>query len=229
MQDQTLEKMSPEAKRWFAKAVVGMMLADGHIDRAEVNYFNDLVGFLNDEKLVRSMSDMLSNNQTPDLEPFDVLPNVGLEILKHLTIMAVVDEDLAPGEVEFLNEVSQKLGLTEGITERFLALAKEKLAKARYSAKLDAEKHTEQVRCFDLTETSCMFYSLKAVKPQTKVTLQLGYHSPEDPKTTLHRPVVATSTWCRPVKSRYGNYVVRARFEKQLESAQGLDIVQTIE
>lgn len=229
MQDQTLEKMSPQAKEWFAKAVVGMMLADGHIDKAEVDYFNDLLGFLNNDQLVKSMSEMLSRKEAPELEPLDALPNVGLEILKHLTIMAVVDQDLAPGEVTFLNEIALKLGLNEGITDRFLSLAREKLAKARYSAKIDAEEHTEQVRCFDLTETSCMFYSLKAVKPQTKVTLQLGYHSPDDPKTTLHRPVVATSTWCRPVKSRYGNYVVRARFEKNLESAQGLDIIEAIE
>ena len=228
MKDQTIEKMAPETKEWFAKAVVGMILADGRIDKAEINYLNNLLGFLSDPVLVESMSDLLKKNEIPTLEPLEIVTNEGLEILKHLTVMAVIDENLANREVKYLKEVAEKLGLSDEVADRFLSLAKEKLRRAKYSAKLASEDHSEQVRCFDLTENSCMFYSFRAVKPKTTVTLQLYYESPTESGEMVHQPVVAESTWCRPVRSKYGNFVVRAIFKDELAESQGLELIKYI-
>ncbi|MBU2513961.1 TerB family tellurite resistance protein [bacterium] len=228
MQDNTIELMSPETKEWFAKAIVGMILADGRIDKAELEYLNNLIGFLERQDLVQSISNMLKNNQTPELEPLELVANEALEIVKHLTVMAVVDENLATREVEFLHHVANQLGLPDEIADRFLALAKEKLRRAKYVARLVTNDISEQVRCFDLTETSCMFYSFRTIKPNLKITLQLFKEPAEELSKNLYHPISAESSWCRPVQSRFGNFIVQARFCDPIKADQGLELIKFI-
>ena len=46
MDDPIFGLMAPETKNWFARAIVGMMWADGRIDQAEIDYLKGLLGFL---------------------------------------------------------------------------------------------------------------------------------------------------------------------------------------
>ncbi len=228
MQDKTIELMLPETKEWFAKAIVGMILADGRIDKAELEYLNNLLGFLERQDLVQSISTMLKNNQMPELEPMELVVNEALEIVKHLTVMAVVDENLASREIKFLYHVTSQLGLSQEIADRFLSLAKEKLRRAKYMARLITNDLSEQVRCFDLTETSCMFYSFRTIKSNIKINLQLFKESDGETSEDLYHPISAESSWCRPIQSRFGNFIVQALFDGPIETVQGLELIKFV-
>ncbi len=225
MQDRTIEKMTPATKEWFAKAVVGMILADGRIEQAELDYLKSLLSFLGDGQIVQNISDMLKRGDMPELEPLELVTNESLEIVKHLTVMAVVDENLAKHEVDFLYHATTQLGLTKSIADRFLSLAKEKLRRAKYFARLATQDFTEQVRCFDLTEFNCMFYSFRSIASNTTINLQFC-KNPEENKDDLYLPISAESSWCRSAQSKFGNYVVMALFETPLQREQGLDLIK---
>ena len=226
MQNKTIEQMASLTKEWFAKAIVGMILADGRIDKAELDYLNDLIGFLKEESLVETISDMLKRNEIPTLEPLEPVTNEALEIVKHLTIMAVVDEDLANREVRFLKYATDQLGLSPDIPERFLSLAKEKLKRVKYLARVTTKEFSEQVRCFDLTEDSCMFYSYHKVPSNEHIKLQLYKEAEDATVTSPYQIIDAETTWSRPVKSKYGNYVVGITFLNSLDAEQGLELIR---
>ncbi len=226
MQNKTIEQMAPLTKEWFAKAIVGMILADGRIDKAELKYLNDLIGFLKDESLVNTITTMLERNEMPTLDPVEPVTNEALEIVKHLTIMAVVDEDLANREVRFLKYATDQLGLSPEIPERFLSLAKEKLKRVKYMARATTKEFSEQVKCFDLTEDGCMFYSYHKVPSNIHVALQLYKESEGKNALSPYQIVDAESTWSRPVQSKFGNFVVGVTFINPLKSEQGLELIE---
>lgn len=226
MQNKTIEQMAPLTKEWFAKSIVGMILADGRIDKAELDYLNDLIGFLKDESVVDTISAMLKRNEMPTLEPLEPVTNEALEIVKHLTIMAVVDEDLANREIRFLKYATDQLGLSPDIPERFLSLAKEKLNRVKYMARVTTKEFSEQVKCFDLTEESCMFYSYHKFPSNEHVKLQLYKEAEDATLTSPYQVVDAETTWSRPVQSKYGNYVVGVTFLNSLDVEQGLELIR---
>ena len=229
MQDKTIELMAPEIKEWFAKAIVGMILADGRINKAEIEYLNNLIGFLDDQISVKNISQMLDDSQMPTLEPIDLEANQALEIIKHLTVLAVVDEDLSNREVRFLKHVADRLGLPSTIPDRFLSLGKEKLRRARYMARITTNEFSEQVRCFDLTRESCMFYAFHDIQGGTQLTLQFYQEGQSQSRSPLFQIVVGEASWSRPVKSKYGNYVVSIRFNNPLDESQGLELIKYIQ
>lgn len=229
MEDNTIEKMSTDTKVWFAKAVVGMILADGKIEKSELKYLNDIIGFLKNRDLIQKISDMLKNNEIPTLEPIDLVPNEALEILKHLTIMAVVDEDLANREVKYLKYVASQLQLDDGIAERFLSLAQEKLRKTKYKGKLTSPDFAEPVKCFDVNENSCMLYAYRPVRPQTCLSLQLLKLTDENAPEELYSPIEAEASWCKPVKSNLGSFVVRLAFSSPLSKSQGIELIKNFQ
>lgn len=229
MQNKTIESMAPETKHWFAKAIVGMILADGKIAKEELDYLNNLISFLSEPNIVEDASKMLKNNEVPSLDPLDISTNEALEIVKHLTIIAVVDEALANREVRYLKFVADQLGLSPDIPERFLALAKEKLKRAKLTARVTTNDVSEQVRCFDVSEEGCMFYSHRRIQANVHLTLQFYNDSSNSAETGLFQPIDAESSWSTAVKSKHGNFVVGIVFENPLTEQQGLGLIKHIQ
>lgn len=219
--------MSPQTKEWFARSIVGMILADGRIAKEELDYLNSLVSFLNDPELANSVSTMLKANEMPALDPLSIDTNEALEIIKHLTIMAVVDENLAKREIRFLKYVNDQLGLPPDIPDRFLSLAKEKLGRAKLNARITSRDFSEQVRCFDLTEEGCMFYCQRNIQGNTTLELHFFKDTLSNNDSNLYAPIEAETTWSRPVQSKHGNFVVGVTFYDPLSPEQGLDLIKT--
>jgi hypothetical protein len=229
MDDGTIQKMKPATKKWFAKAIVGMIVADGRIDKAEMEYLKSMIGYLDERDLEGLLLESIRKKEVPKLEPMDIIPNEALEIIKHLTVVAVVDEDLADNEVTFLKYVAAQLGLSDKIAERFLSLAKEKLNRIRFNARVSARSFSEQVRCFDLTENSCMFYSNHNVRANSCIDLQFFKQKIKEDESNLYQAITAESAWSRAVTSKHGHYVVNVLFQSSLEEDQGYELLKLIE
>ena len=222
IKESAIEKMSSEIKRWFAKAIVGMILADGRVDNAEIEYLNDIIGYFDDKEINDLIEAMVEKRELPVLEPIDVLTHEALEILKHLTVLSVVDEDLDSAEKDFLKYVATQLGLPPDIAARFLSLAQIKLKGVVHLANDSSIK----VQCFDLSETGCMFYAIPKISPPDSFTLKLQNPAvkDEDPKNYF-QPITAESSWCRTVTSNHGHYVIKAAFDNPINDSQGKKLV----
>ncbi len=228
MDDDTIQKMDSATKEWFAKAIVGMIVADGRVDKAEMEYLKTMIQYLDEGDLEGLLLESIRKKEMPKLEPLDIIPNHALEIIKHLTVVAVVDEDLADREVAFLKHVSGQLGLSDEIADRFLSLAKEKLKRVSINARIIARDFSEQVRCFDLTETSCMFYSNKDVKARSQLELQFFKQKIKEDESNLYQAIQAECAWSRAVKAKYGNYVVNVLFKAPINEDRGSDLLKLI-
>ena len=144
MKDPVVEAMPYEVKKWFARAVVGMIWADGHIDKAEIEYLKGVIGFIGDQKLIQSMMEMVKGNQVPPLTPIKVDHQQAISILKHLTSISIVDEELAPEEEVYLKHAASLLKLPNEISEKFLGLARKRLKGDRLKAQLNTTARISQ-------------------------------------------------------------------------------------
>lgn len=220
--------MSKPIKEWFARAIVGMIWADGRIDQAEIQYLKGVLGFLNDQELVRSILQMIRENSMPDLEAITVEKEQALAMLKHLTSLSIVDEELVPAEEQYLRFVAGQLGMPSDIPDRLLSIAKKKLGGNRFPAKMVVADETADIICFGFSECECMFFSNRAVNPFARLTLRLLKDSGGSDDKECFEPFKAEAQWCRGVKSSKGRYVVKAGFKRNLSPVEGARLVLAI-
>ncbi|MBU3917897.1 TerB family tellurite resistance protein [bacterium] len=225
MKDPVVESMPYEVKEWFARAVVGMIWADGHIDKAEIEYLKEVIGFIGDQKLVQSMMKMVKGNQVPPLTPIKVENQQAVSILKHLTSISIVDEELAPEEEQYLKHAASLLKLPNEISEKFLGLAKKRLKNDRLKAQLIVGGDTIDVLCFGGSETECLFFSNRKINPKGRITIKLIRSEKGRQEAGIYQPIAAEAVWCRAVKSPLGNFIVKASFKHILREDHGSDLL----
>ncbi|MBU2511145.1 DUF2225 domain-containing protein [bacterium] len=225
MDDPIIGIMSPKAKEWFARAVVGMIWADGRIDQAEIDYLKSLLGFLKDKDLIHSVLGMIKQNKIPPLESIQLEQAQALAILKHLTSISIVDEDLDKSEVAFLKNIARLLNLPPEIPEKFISLGRKRLGGNRFHSNLLVGDDSLDVVCFGFSERECLFFSNRLVNPMARLTLRVYKDQKNRSESGLHAPFVAEAQWCRAVKSGIAKYVVKAVFKKQITSEEGARLI----
>ncbi|MCP4757210.1 MAG: TerB family tellurite resistance protein [Proteobacteria bacterium] len=221
MDDPVIESMSQEIKEWFALAIVGMICADGRVDKAELAYLKNIIGFLDDKALIGSMLEKVKNGEIPSLKPISIDQETAASIMRHLTMLSIVDQDLDSSEEAFLNHVGEQLRLPPGVPAKFLAHARKQLGGKTYPAKLTMGASPLEIRCFGLSEKGCMLYTNATVNPKARITVQLYQPQDEGKPDEMYHPIRANCTWCRPVKSRFGKFVVKAVFQQTFLESQG--------
>ena len=55
MQLPNVEELSSEDKNWFARAIAGMIVADGRVDKSETVFLKQALGFLEDRSQVEEI------------------------------------------------------------------------------------------------------------------------------------------------------------------------------
>lgn len=225
MEDPIVETMSAQTKDWFARAIVGMIWADGRVDQAEIKYLKSILGFLKDKDLVQSVSDMIRQNQIPPLETLSLGSDQALAIMKHLTSISIVDEELALAEENFLKTVATKLGLPIALPEKFIALAKKRLGGNRFPGHLALGEDSLAISCFGFTENECLFFCDRLINPLARLSFRLQTQTEHQQQQAFYSPITAEAQWCRAVKSGVAKYVVKAAFKKPISSEEGARLV----
>jgi hypothetical protein len=226
MENPVIESMSPDEKEWFALAIVGMIWADGRVDKAELAYLKNIIGFLKDKALIGSMLSMVKEGNIPPLLEIAIDQKKAAYIMSQLTMLSIVDEELAPNEEEFLRLVTERLGLPAGVSEKFLAHARKQVGGQKYPARLTVGSKESEVKCFGLSENECLIYSIQAVNPQARVSFKFYQESESKDQAEFLEPIIGKSSWCRPIKSRFGNFVLKVEFQQHLQEPQGLELIQ---
>ena len=111
----SLEGMTSEQKFWFASAIAGMVGADGHAEKHELDYLKQAIHFLESkediDKIIVMIKD-LEHGVHPKLAKIALDNKHAFLILKYLAQIMVSDSDLSPKEIRFFLQVGNLLGFS---------------------------------------------------------------------------------------------------------------------
>lgn len=119
--------LTSEAKHWFAKAIVGMICADGHVDDAELAYLKGIIAFLESKEAISALVQQVKKKEKPILRVLKVDRQQAFEILKLLTRLAATDSRLSQSEAKFLKYAGVKLGFEPSFSDNMLRWAVQRI------------------------------------------------------------------------------------------------------
>jgi len=226
MEDPVIESMSLEVKEWFARAIVGMIWADGRIDKAELAYLKNIIGFLKDKNLISTMLAKVKAGKIPKLGSITANQQQAAYILSQLTLLSIVDEELVPKEEAFLAQVAKSLKMPSEVTQKFLNHARKQVEGKKIPAQLTVGSKEIEVHCTGLTKNEVLIYAPQAVNPYARLSLKFYKKKADKENPEFLETITGKSLWCRPIKSRFSNFVLKAEFQQTLNEYQGLNFVK---
>ena len=110
-----IDEMTSEQKFWFASAIAGMVGADGHAEKAELDFLRQAINFLDSkediDKIIAMVKD-LEHGVHPKLDKIALDHKQAFFILKYLAQIMLADTNLSPKEVKFFLKVGRLVGYT---------------------------------------------------------------------------------------------------------------------
>ena len=110
-----IEEMTSEQKFWFASAIAGMVGADGHAEKEELDFLKQAIHFLDSrediDKIIALVKD-LEKGVHPKLDKIALDHNQAFFVLKYLAQIMLADTNLSPKEVKFFLKVGRLVGYT---------------------------------------------------------------------------------------------------------------------
>tara|TARA_B100000929_G_C15247374_1_gene331989 strand:- start:2 stop:403 length:402 start_codon:yes stop_codon:yes gene_type:complete len=110
-----IDEMTSEQKFWFASAIAGMVGADGHAEKEELDFLRQAINFLDSkediDKIIALVKD-LEHGVHPKLDKIALDHKQAFFILKYLAQIMLSDTNLSPKEVKFFLKVGRLVGYT---------------------------------------------------------------------------------------------------------------------
>ena len=110
-----IDEMTSEQKFWFASAIAGMVGADGHAEKEELDFLRQAIKFLDSkediDKIIALVKD-LEHGVHPKLDKIALDHKQAFFILKYLAQIMLSDTNLSPKEVKFFLKVGRLVGYT---------------------------------------------------------------------------------------------------------------------
>ncbi len=107
-----VNELSESQKFWFASSIAGMVGADGHADKNELEFLRAAISFLNTKEKIEEIISMvkgLEKGVSPYLEKLELEPRQAFFILKYLAQIMVADSDLSPKEIKYFLKIGSLL------------------------------------------------------------------------------------------------------------------------
>ncbi len=121
------------AQYWSAKAIAGIIVADGVVTNAELSVLRESISFLEDVESINEIVSMVKNREKPKLEVLKTDRAIATKILMSLALVALTDDKITNAETEYFKYIAGKLGFEHGIAKstmnwgrEFVALNKKK-------------------------------------------------------------------------------------------------------
>ncbi len=121
------------AQLWSAKAIAGIIVADGVVTNAELAVLRESIGFLEDVDSINDIVSMVKDREKPKLEVLKTDRSTATKILMSLALVALTDDKLSAAEINYFKYIAGKLGFEGGIAKatinwgrEFIALNKKK-------------------------------------------------------------------------------------------------------
>ena len=108
-----ISDLKTSQREWFATAMVAMILADGEIDRTEVEFIVKLASLVKDEGTVERLKKFIQYKTVPPLgTPGEVDKKIGMSMIIDLIRIAVADQDFAPAEKDMIEKIGKSMGFS---------------------------------------------------------------------------------------------------------------------
>ena len=105
-----ISSLNDRQRDWFATAMVAMVLADGDIDRAEVDFLVKITSLVKEEATKDRLKKFIQFKTIPPLgKPTGVDRKIAMTMIIDLIRVAVADKDFAEVEKEMIREIGQTL------------------------------------------------------------------------------------------------------------------------
>ena len=109
-----ISALNPRQRAWFATAMVSMILADGNIDRAEVEFIVKIVALVKDETMVERLKKFIQFKTTPPLgAPPEIDRKIAMTMVLDLIRIAVSDMNFAPTEKDMIGKIGRSMGFSD--------------------------------------------------------------------------------------------------------------------
>jgi len=106
-----ISQLKSHQREWFATAMVSMVLADGNIDRKEVDFIVKMSALVKDDATVERLKKFIQFRTMPPLgAPQGIDRQLGMTMIVDLIRVAVADKDFAPTEKDLIQKIGKSLG-----------------------------------------------------------------------------------------------------------------------
>lgn len=208
------------ARAWLAKAMVGVMLSDGHLHDKELEAFKSTVGDLVDTQTLQQLAEHLENRSMPTLPPIEIDPNERFEMLKELTQMAANDDKLTHEEEEYLQLCGKMLKIPEETIDLLVEQTRKGLT-ATLEVRLRHGRMKNEVVGMAWTRTSCTVFADYPLEVGSEVTLEVKF--PLDlPPDEYFEPISARITQVKKSQESKGRYLYELEFQERLHLQHGV-------
>ena len=109
-----ISALNERQRTWFATAMVAMILADGDIDRSEVDFIVKLISLVKDPAVSERLKKFIQFKTMPPLgSPVGIDRKLGMSMVIDLIRIAVADNDFAAAEKAMVQDIGKNLGFSE--------------------------------------------------------------------------------------------------------------------
>jgi len=218
MQVPDVSVLSDEEKLWFAQAIAGMVIADGRVDNAEVEFVKAAIGFLSNREDAASIMAVIKQNKIPTLGVSKIESKASFVMLKYLAEIMVADHRLSESEVLFFNQVGKLLGFSPTILERLWKTARQELEKDLPRGVIDVEGGgRSKIILLNMTNKHFSFRLHRAVTPNCRIVLHVA-----KPDGSFWNPVQCCMTRQHLEKIEAETYLITASYEQPIAEIHGI-------
>ena len=130
-----ISALNPRQRAWFATAMIGMILADGNIDRAEVDFIVKLISLVKDEGMVERLKKFIQFKTMPPLgPPPEIDRKTAMSLILDLIRVAVSDKNFPQTEKDMVLKVGKSMGFTEEEMDKLILYGFELMNKVQAQA-----------------------------------------------------------------------------------------------
>lgn len=220
MGNPNVEAMSSEVKSWFAKTIVGMICADGHVDNTELEFLRTAIEFLESKDEINELMTSVKTKKIPQLTPIKMDSKQAFVILKYLANLTIVDGKITESEVKYFQLVGKVLGFPRDLLDKIWKTARKQMETTKPRATLDVGNTNMEVPLWETSGKKCTFRMNRALAPRSRVSLQLvSGEQGEDAKT--YDPIIARVASVHQDKWDSHSFMVRADFHSAPNESNG--------
>ena len=226
MQLPNVEAMSSAEKTWFARSIAGMVVADGHTDKSEMEFLKEAISFLDDKDEVNNIMKVIKEGKIPEMDSLEIDPKQAFLMLKYLAQLMVADSDLATKEISFFLFSGKLLGFNNEILTKFWKSARALLEKDLPQGIVETSNLTVKVGLMKIDETGFTMRLGKALMPRAKIRLKVikpfQTDSPLEGEDAYWDTISCRMFKESSVKFDEGCYIMRVNFDHKLADYHGI-------
>ena len=121
-----IHELTPHTRKWFAKAIAGIIASDNVVDSNELKFLELTIQFLDSKEDVHYIVELVKEKKLPTLTQLrDINRPMAFRILQICSKVAINDLRFTKNEAAYLQTIAARLGFDKNFQKKFLSYANE--------------------------------------------------------------------------------------------------------